>query len=114
MTRIFVMTQDFDEEWKKLGLTDEELTRLQKELAKDPNAGDMIQGTHGCRKYRIPMEGRGKRGGGRVIYIDFIRFEKIYLITVYAKNEQENITKQECENIKKAVKDIELAERIQY
>jgi hypothetical protein len=33
-----------------------------------PTIGDVIPGTGGLRKVRIPLQGRGKRGGGRVIY----------------------------------------------
>lgn len=111
MTRNFVMTSDFDSAWKSLGLNDDDLRQLQNILTQNPNIGDMIQGTHGCRKCRIPLENRGKSGGARVIYVDFIAFEKIYFITAYAKNEQENLSKQECSSIKNIVKEIEAVER---
>ncbi|MCM1577297.1 MAG: type II toxin-antitoxin system RelE/ParE family toxin [Ruminococcus sp.] len=114
MSRLFVMMPSFDNEWKHLGLTDDDLRRLQSELADNPFSGDIIRGTYGCRKCRIPIEERGKRGGGRVIYVDFIKFEKIYLLAVYSKNEQENLTKSECENIRNMVKELETAERTEY
>lgn len=114
MTRIFVMTSDFDSAWKSLGLNDEDLRRLQSSLARNPYAGDMIQGTHGCRKYRVPLENRGKSGGARVIYVDFITFQKIYLITVYAKNERENLSKRQCNDIKQLVAEIEAVERAKF
>ena len=114
MTRTFVMTKTFDKQWEKLSLSDEDLYDLQVTLANDPSAGDMIQGTHGCRKFRIPLKNTGKSGGARVIYVDFIKFEKIYLITVYSKNESDDLTKQEYNNIKNIVKDIESAERALY
>lgn len=114
ITRNFVMPSDFDSAWKSLGLNDEDLRQLQNTLAQDPNAGDMIQGTHGCRKCRIPLENRGKSGGARVIYVDFITFEKIYLITAYAKNEQENLSKRQCDGIKQLVIEIEAVERAKF
>ena len=114
MTRNFVMTSEFDSAWKSLGLNDEDLRQLQNTLTQDPNTGDMIQGTHGCRKCRISLENRGKSGGARVIYVDFISFEKIYLITAYAKNEQASLSKQECSSIKNIVKQIESAEREKF
>ncbi len=114
MTRNFVMTSDFDNAWKNLGLNDEELRQLQNSLTQNPTAGDMIQGTHGCRKYRISLESRGKSGGARVIYVDFITFEKVYLITAYAKNEQENLSKRQCDGIKQLVKEIEAVERAKF
>ncbi len=114
MTRNFVMTSDFDSSWKSLGLNDEDLRQLQNTLVQTPNLGDMIQGTHGCRKCRIPLENRGKSGGARVIYVDFIVFEKIYLITAYAKNEQENLSKRQCDSIKQLVTEIEAVERAKF
>lgn len=74
----------------------------------------MIQGTHGCRKYRISLNSKGKSGGARVIYVDFIMFEKIYLIEAYAKSEKENLSRQECTTIKNIVKSLEVAERKNY
>jgi hypothetical protein len=37
-------------------------------ISESPTIGDVIPGTGGLRKMRIPLQGRGKRGGGRVIY----------------------------------------------
>ena len=114
MTRTFVMTSEFDRSWQTLGLNDDDLKQLQYQLAADPDAGDIIPGTHGCRKYRISLNNRGKSGGARVIYVDFITFEKIYLIEAYAKSEKVNLSKQEYTNIKNAVKSLEIAERENY
>lgn len=61
----------------EMGLGDSELARLQSLLLMDPEAGDVIQGTGGARKVRIPLEGRGKSGGGRVIYVDVVIREQI-------------------------------------
>lgn len=95
MTREFVITQDFDKNWKAMGLTDSELKQLQEELIVNPKKGDPMQGTGGLRKLRIAFEGRGKSGSGRVCYVDFAVYEKIYLITAYPKNEKENLSKAE-------------------
>ena len=40
-------------------------------LAANPQSGDIIPGTGGVRKVRVPVRGRGKRGGARVIYYWF-------------------------------------------
>jgi hypothetical protein len=37
-------------------------------ISEGPTIGDVISSTGGLRKLRIPLQGRGKRGGGRVIY----------------------------------------------
>ena len=95
MTRTFVMTKEFDKNWKSMNLTDDDLKLLQEELLFNPTKGDLIQGTGGLRKLRIAFEGRGKSGSGRVCYVDFAVYERIYLITAYQKNEKENLSKAE-------------------
>jgi hypothetical protein len=77
MKRAFVLTPSFERAWAEMGLGDSELARLQSLLLMDPEAGDVIQGTGGARKVRIPLEGRGKSGGGRVIYVDVVIREQI-------------------------------------
>ena len=103
MTRSFVMTQEFDKNWKSMGLTDDALKALQEELLLNPAKGDLMQGTGGLRKLRIAFEGKGKSGSGRVCYVDFVVFEKIYLITAYPKNEKENLSKAERNAIAKMI-----------
>ena len=71
-------------------LDDNALFALQETLLLDPEAGDMIEGTGGARKTRIHLDGRGKSGGGRVIYFDTGKV--IYLITAYPKNVQEDLS----------------------
>lgn len=107
MTRSFVICEEFEKSWKRLELGDEEMIQVQDMLLADPSSGDMMQGTGGARKLRIAINGHGKSGGARVIYVDFIRAEKIYLITAYGKNEKSNLTKEECNEIKRRVRDIE-------
>jgi hypothetical protein len=46
----------------------EEYRKLQLQLAADPELGRKIPGSGGLRKVRFGIEGRGKRGGVRVIY----------------------------------------------
>jgi len=46
----------------------------------------------GCRKLRWAASGRGKRGGARVIYFLRVSSGEIVLVTMYAKNAQDNIT----------------------
>lgn len=107
MTRLFVLLSEFEKQWSKMGLTDHDLKRLQDELIRNPKAGDIIQGTGGLRKIRFAFEHRGKSGSTRVAYVDFAYYEKIYLITAYPKNEKENLSKAERNNIKKLVEILE-------
>ena len=95
MKRTFIELPIFRSRWKAMGLNDDDLARLQRELLEDPKVGPVMQGTGGVRKMRFAFEDRGKSGSGRVIYVDFEVYEKIYLITAYPKNEKDNLTKEE-------------------
>lgn len=104
MTRTFKEVPLFTRKWQELGLTDNHLKTLEEILLKDPKAGDVIQGSGGLRKIRIPLENRGKRGGARVIYVDIELKETIYFINVYAKNEQDDLTEEEKKAFKAVIK----------
>lgn len=60
-------------------------------LALNPEAGDVIPGSGGCRKVRWAVVGRGKRGGVRVIYFNRLAEGKVWLMTIYAKNIREDV-----------------------
>lgn len=104
MKRTFIGVPLFTKKWKELGLTDEDLRDLQNILLQNPKSGDVIQGTGGLRKIRIPMKGRGKSGGSRVIYVDIEIKEVIYFINVYTKNEKDDLTEDEKKAFKAVVK----------
>jgi len=64
-------------------------------LAAIPKAGDLMQGTGGVRKLHWARGGRGKSGGGRVIYYFHSDAMPLYLLTVFGKNERSNLSKAE-------------------
>jgi hypothetical protein len=64
-------------------------------IAADPECGEVMKGTGGFRKVRVGRSGIGKRGGARVIYILRNESFPIFLVAAYAKNEKDNLTKQE-------------------
>lgn len=64
-------------------------------LASNPLAGVLIKGACGLRKVRIGMEGRGKRGGGRVIYWFHSEGFPVVLLAMFAKNEVSDLTSKE-------------------
>ena len=72
-------------------LGDEEYAAFQWALTIHPEAGVLIPGSGGVRKVRWGAEGRGKRGGLRVIYYWKTARNEIWLLTVYDKHEVENI-----------------------
>jgi hypothetical protein len=61
-------------------------------LPPNPGAGDVIPGLKGIRKIRFCFGGKGKRGGGRAIYIVIMADDIIYLLMAYAKGEKEDLT----------------------
>lgn len=73
-------------------LTDEEYRRLQEVLVANPHAGVVIPGTGGLRKLRWARAGMGKRGGLRLIYYYYNERQRIYLLLIYAKNENDDLT----------------------
>lgn len=103
MTRTFIQTHQFVQNWEKLGLTDDDLRRLEYAIMKNPKVGPVIPGTGKLRKMRFAYENRGKSGSTRVCYVDFLVFETVYLMTVYGKSEKDNLSKEECNNIKEFI-----------
>lgn len=88
MKREFISTQKFDTQWMAAGLTDNDRSALEQLLLDNPQAGDVIPGLAGGRKLRFALEGRGKSGGVRIIYVDVVVREKIYLLLAYPKSVQ--------------------------
>jgi mRNA-degrading endonuclease RelE of RelBE toxin-antitoxin system len=86
-------------------LTDEEYGALQESLMRDPDAGPVIPGSGGIRKIRWAGQGRGKRGGYRVIYFVRRTHGVIWLLTMYPKNVAENIPTHVLRQIRKEVED---------
>jgi hypothetical protein len=75
-------------------LDDDLFHSFQLELLKNPEAGDLIEGTGGLRKIRFSDQrrGKGKRSGLRVIYYWWSGFDQFWLFTVYSKNEQDDLS----------------------
>ena|SRR5438105_1585173 len=80
------------------------LFAIQAELLENPGRGDIIKGCGGARKARIgsPLSGRGKRGSLRYIYLYLEQAETVFLLMLYAKDEQKDLSVDE----KKLVRDL--------
>lgn len=74
-------------------MTDDQRVSLVNYIAANPESGVSLGG--GLRKVRIPREGGGKSGGYRTIYVMGGRHLPIFLVTVFVKNEKDNLTKAE-------------------
>ena len=103
MKRTFIETKYFTSKWYRVGFTDEDLRRLQDILLENPKIGDVMRGTGGLRKLRYSFENRGKSGSARVCYLDIETRDEIHMIDVFAKNEKENLSKEERNEIKKLI-----------
>ena len=89
-----------------MGLSEDDLKKLEEILLENPQLGDVIEGTGGARKIRIQIENRGKSGGGRVIYVDVFEKEKLYFLLAYPKNVQDNLTPDQKKQVRKLVEAI--------
>jgi hypothetical protein len=86
-------------------LSDDEFAALQLSLAVNPEAGDVIKGTGGVRKFRWAAKGQGKSGGIRVIYYLRLQNGQIWLLTAYAKNVRGSISAPVLKKIKEQLND---------
>lgn len=68
-------------------------------IATSPLAGDEIPGTGGVRKIRVGAQGRGKRGGARVIYYWYNFDAPIYALLVYAKGRKTDLSPEEAKRV---------------
>ena len=90
--RSFVELDSFRKDWKKAGLNEEDLLDLEITLTANPQAGAVIPGTNGLRKIRVSLPGKGKRGGARVIYVNFEEYLYTYFLFFYPKNKDPDLS----------------------
>ncbi|MHB8867641.1 MAG: type II toxin-antitoxin system RelE/ParE family toxin [Thermoleophilia bacterium] len=86
-------------------LSGDEYRLLQRTLLEHPDSGTRIPGSGGLRKLRWSAEGRGKRGGLRVIYYWFTAQDTILLLFIYPKNVQDDLTPDQLRQLKKIVEE---------
>jgi|SRR5664279_2048883 len=98
-----VETPEFLSATRKL-MTEEERAALVDYLAYNPVGGDLVPGTGGVRKLRWRLEGRGKRGGARVIYFYLSADIPLLALTAYAKNERANLSQRDRNDFRQLTK----------
>ena len=86
-------------------LDDLDYAALQEFLTETPEAGDIVAGTGGFRKLRWADQkrGKGKRGGLRVIYYYLSGDHQIWLFTVYGKDEADDLTAAQRQQLRAAI-----------
>lgn len=99
-----MQTRDFEDEVEyliaKRKLKKKDFEDFKKSLAENPEQGDVISGTGGIRKVRLKSAGKGKSGGFRVCYLNIEDHFILFLLFIYAKNEQENLSESEKGELK--------------
>ncbi|MCB0213221.1 MAG: type II toxin-antitoxin system RelE/ParE family toxin [Anaerolineae bacterium] len=108
----FIFTDWFSRNLKSLGRRNPALRRDLEAFLQTLEAEDhpIIPGTGGARKARMKAKGQGKRGGYRVIYYFLSAENKVWLITVYDKVRQENLSAAEQKRIFELVRVIKAHE----
>ena len=106
MTRKFVYTALFNSCWKAMGLGDRDLRIVEDALLRNPKLGDVIEGTGGARKIRFQLAGHGKRGGGRIIYLDVYTKESTHMLFAYPKGVQSDLTPEQKKAVRQLVEQI--------
>jgi hypothetical protein len=84
-------------------LSEEECQEVINFLAEQPIAGDIMEGTGGVRKLRWRRGGQGKSGGVRIIYYYHSDLMPLYLLTLFAKGDKDNLTKAERNELARLV-----------
>lgn len=85
-----VETPTFQEDARKIW-SEEERGAFCAWLASNPERGDVVSGSGGCRKVRWSMPGTGKRGGARIIHYNRFANGEIWLLVIYSKSVKDSI-----------------------
>lgn len=101
---VIVETSIFTRRVERL-LTDDEYQQLQIALVQRPGMGQVIVGSGGLRKVRWRVRGKGKRGGVRVIYYWAVAQDRLLMLLIYAKSEQEDLSPDQLKILKQIVEE---------
>src|SRR5947209_4509854 len=90
----FIEMQGFANDWRRLRLTDDDLSDLQQAILTRPRGAPVIAGTGGVRKLRFAPErwAKGKSGAVRVCYVYFEKFGIVLLVVAYGKKETADLS----------------------
>lgn len=103
-----VQLAPFVSRWGAERLADEDLQALESEIMENPAAGAVMGGTGGLRKIRFapPSRGKGKSGSMRIGYAQFPEFATIFLITMFLKKDDANLSRGDQKVIKSWIEQI--------
>jgi len=84
-------------------LDDENYRLLQLALIADPARGVVIPGNGGLRKLRWRVQGKGKRGGVRIIYYWAVGKKTIVMLFAFKKNEISDLSPAQVSALRKII-----------
>jgi hypothetical protein len=102
---VFIETPIFTRQLQDL-LSEEQYRELQDQLRKHPEAGPKIKGSGGLRKVRWNIAGQGKSGGVRVIYYWVVSQDRIFMIYMYQKSKQDDLSSEQLKALRKTVEKV--------
>lgn len=87
---------------------DDVLLQIQSDLLANPKRGKVVEGTAGVRKARVanPARGKGKSGGFRYLYFYIEQEGQIFLLMIFSKDEQDDLTGEQKKKLAKAVQEL--------
>lgn len=90
---------------KRVGKTlrSEERDAMELHIAENPEIHPIVSGTGGVRKARWGRQGKGKRGGVRVIYFYRSIADVVYFLDIYSKTEKEDLTPADKQELRQLV-----------
>jgi hypothetical protein len=100
----FIETTIFTRQIQEI-MVDEEYRLMQETLLARPEIGRIITGSGCIRKMRWFSQELGKRGGSRVIYYWAVNDETLFMLMVYGKSKQENLTQSQVQTLKRMVEE---------
>lgn len=101
-----VRTKRYLKDLKRIGATNAEADAIDRMIAINPTAGDVVQGLSGIRKIRFALRNRGKRGGGRAIYFLMLADDAALMLTAYAKNEKADLSSEDRKALLALIKEL--------
>jgi hypothetical protein len=90
-----IQTPEFLKDAASAGLAEDEQQSMVSALGAEPDMGDMMAGTGGCRKVRWPGRGKGKSGGYRTVHYNGSDDVPVLLMLMFGKDEKDNLSQGE-------------------
>jgi hypothetical protein len=101
-----IETPDYLQDAKDAGLSEDEMAVIIRIIASNPKAGDVMVGTGGARKLRFAASGKGKRGGVRTVHYFGGDDVPVFMLAVIKKGDRDNLSKAECNALRKELQGI--------